>query len=140
MTLRYLLDTHIVSEPLRPVPNQEVLDHLREYQAEIALGSVVWHELWYGCWRLPPSTKRTVIEAYLKDVVARTIPILPYDQRAALWHAEERARLAQIGRPLPFADGQIAAVAATNGLCLVTFNRDDYAPFQGLRLEDWRKS
>ena len=139
MTLRYLLDTNVVSEPLRPVPNEEVLAHLRERQTEIATASVVWHELWYGCYRLPPSTKRTVIEAYLKDVIARTIPILSYDQRAALWHAEERARLAGIGRPPPFADGQIAAIAATNGLSLVTFNRDDYAAFQDLRLEDWRE-
>jgi tRNA(fMet)-specific endonuclease VapC len=75
----------------------------------------------------------------LKDVVARAIPILSYDQRAALWHAEERARLAQIGKTPPFADGQIAAIAVTNDLCLVTFNHDDYAAFQGLRLEDWRK-
>ena len=139
MTLHYLLDTNVVSEPLRPVPNEEVLAHLRERQTEIAIASVVWHELWYGCYRLPPSTKRTVIEAYLKDVIARTIPILSYDQRAALWHAEERARLAGIGRPPPFADGQIAAIAATNGLSLVTFNRDDYAAFQDLRLEDWRE-
>ena len=139
MTLRYLLDTNIVSEPLRPIPNQAVLAHLREHQTEIAIASVVWHELWYGCYRLPPSTKRTVIETYLKDVVARTIPILPYDQRAALWHAKERARLTQIGRMPPFADGQIAAVAATNGLSLVTFNHDDYAAFQDLRLEDWRE-
>ena len=139
MTLRYLLDTNIVSETLRPLPDQVVLDHLREHQTEIAIASVVWHELWYGCCRLPPSTKRTTIEAYLKEVVARAILVLPYDQRAALWHAEERARLAQIGRPPPFADGQIAAVAVTNGLSLVTFNRDDYAAFQGLRLEDWRK-
>ena len=79
---------------------------------------MVWHELWYGCYRLPPSAKRTLIEAYLKDVIARTIPILPYDQRAALWHAKERARLTLIGRMPPFADGQIAAVAATNGLGL----------------------
>ena len=139
MTLRYLLDTNVVSEPLRPVPNEEVLAHLREHQTEIAIASVLWHELWYGCYRLPPSTKRTVIEAYLKDVIARTIPILSYDQRAALWHAEERARLAGIGRPPPFADGQIAAIAATNGLSLVTFNRDDYAAFRSLRLEDWRE-
>jgi len=138
VTLRYLLDTNIVSETLRPFPDQAVLDHLREHQAEIAIASVVWHELWYGCCRLPPSTKRTVIETYLKDVIARTIPILSYDQRAALWHAEQRARLAGIGRTPPFTDGQIAAVAATNGLGLVTFNRDDYAAFQGLRLEDWR--
>jgi tRNA(fMet)-specific endonuclease VapC len=61
---------------------------------------------------------------------------LPYDQRAASWHAEERARLAQIGRPPSFADGQIAAIAATNGLSLLTFNRDTYVAIQGLRLED----
>ena len=139
MTLRYLLDTNIVSEPLRPSPDQAVLDHVREHQVEIAIASVVWHELWYGCLRLPPSTKRTTIEAYLKDVVARTIPILPYDQRAARWHAEERARLAGIGRLPPFADGQIAAVAITNGLSLVTFNRGDYSSFQDLRLENWRE-
>ena len=139
MTLRYLLDTNIISEPLRPLPAQAVLNHLREHQAEIAIASVVWHELWYGCYRLPASAKRSVIEAYLKDVVARGIPILSYDQRAALWHAEERARLSQIGRTPPFADGQIAAIATTNDLCLVTFNRDDYAAFQGLRLEDWHK-
>ena len=138
MTLQYLLDTNVVSEPLRPSPDQQVLERLREHQAEIVIASVVWHELWYGCYRLPPSAKRTVIEAFLRDVVARAIPILFYDQRAALWHAEERARLAQIGRSPPFADGQIAAISITNGLCLVTFNRDDYSAFQGLRLEDWR--
>lgn len=139
MTLHYLLDTNIVSETLRPIPNQAVLAHLREHQTEITIASVVWHELWYGCSRLPPSTKRTVIETYLKDVVARTVPILPYDQRAALWHAKERARLTQTGRMPPFADGQIAAVAVTNGLSLVTFNPNDYAAFQDLRLEDWRE-
>jgi tRNA(fMet)-specific endonuclease VapC len=137
--LRFLLDTNIVSETLRPTPDQAVLAHLREHQTEIAIASVVWHELWYGCYRLPASARRNVIEAFLKEVVARTIPVLPYDQRAAQWHAEERARLAQIGRPPPFADGQIAAVAVTNGLGLVTLNRDDYAAFQDLRLEDWRE-
>ena len=138
MRLRYLLDTNVVSEALRPAPDEGVLDRLRQHQTEIAIPSVVWHELWYGCFRLPLSTKRTVIETYLKDVIARTIPILSYDQRAALWHAHERARLGQIGRPPPFADGQIAAVAATNGLCLITFNRDDFVAFRDLPLEDWR--
>jgi tRNA(fMet)-specific endonuclease VapC len=90
--------------------------------------------------RLPASTRRTVIETYLRNVVAPTLPILSYDRPAATWHAEERARLAQIGKPPPFADGQIAAIAATNGLVLVTFNRDDYAAFRGLRVEDWRNN
>lgn len=138
MTLRFLLDTNVISEPLRPAPDQIVLERLREHQAEIAIASVVWHELWYGCCRLPKSSKRTLIDAYLKDVVARAIPILAYDPRAALWHAEERARLAGVDRLPPFADGQIAAIAATNGLRLVTFNCDDFVAFQGLQVEDWR--
>jgi predicted nucleic acid-binding protein len=37
-----------------------------------------------------------------------------------------------------FVDGQIAAVAATNDLILVTFNPTDYAAFRDLRIEDWR--
>lgn len=140
MTLQYLLDTNVVSEALRPVPDPRVLDRLHEHQAEIAIASVVWHELWYCCRRLPPSKKRAAIEAYLRDVVGRTIPILPYDAGAAAWHAGERARLAQAGVPPPFADGQIAAVAATNDLVLVTFNGEDYAAFRDLRVEDWRDS
>jgi tRNA(fMet)-specific endonuclease VapC len=93
VTLAFLLDTNILSEALRPAPNRQVLDHLQAHGAEIAIASMVWHELWYGCSRLPPSARREVIETYLKDVVARTIPILPYDRQAATWHAEQRARL-----------------------------------------------
>lgn len=137
MTIRYLLDTNVLSETLRPAPHPRVLERLQENQTAIALPSIVWHELWYGAHRLPPSRKRTIIEAFLRDVVAPTIPILPYDQLAAAWHAQERARLAQIGRPRPFADGQIAAIAAVNGLILVTSNTNDYAAFQDLRLENW---
>jgi tRNA(fMet)-specific endonuclease VapC len=138
VTLGYLLDTNIVSEALRPIPDARLLAHLREHETEIAIASVVWHELWYGCHQLAPSAKRSVIETYLRDVVHSTMPILPYEERAAAWHAEERARLAYIGKPPPFVDGQIAAVAVTNGLALVTFNTDDYTMFRGLRLEDWR--
>lgn len=136
----FLLDTNVVSEPLLSRPNPYVLKRLAAHQTEIAIASVVWHELWYGCDRLPPSAKRTAIETYLREVVGRTIPIVAYDQRAAAWHAFERARLAQVGRTPPFADGQIAATAAVNGLILVTFNRGDYLGFEGLQVQDWRNT
>jgi tRNA(fMet)-specific endonuclease VapC len=138
MSLKYLLDTNILSEPLRPQPSPVVLANLQTYQQEIAIASVVWHELWFGCLRLPASRKRTAIETYLQEV-AQTIPVLPYDERAAHWHAAERARLTTQGQPPPFADGQIAAIAATNRLLLITFNISDYANFQGIELVDWAK-
>ncbi len=135
--MKYLLDTNIVSEPLRPAPNPKVMARLKRHSGELAIASLVWHELWFGCQRLPASTKRTVIEKYLNEVVAVSIAILPYDQAAAEWHAAERARLTAIGKTPPFVDGQIMAIAQTNGLILVTLNSTDYTAFVSVKVEDW---
>ena len=137
MSLRFLLDTNVASEPLRPKPKPHILACLKQYQSELAIASVVWHELWFGCCRLPKSAKRTAIEAYLKEVVARTIPVLPYDDRAAEWHALERARLIAAGKTPAFVDGQIAAVAHVNELTVVTFNAPDYSEFSDIKVTDW---
>jgi tRNA(fMet)-specific endonuclease VapC len=134
-----LLDTDVISEPLRPTPNPLVLEKLRLNQDDLAISAITWHELWFGCQRLPASARRAAIEAYLTQVVAPAMPILPYEERAAAWHAAERARLAAAGRMPPFADGQIASIAHQNELILVTFNTADYQGFQEIRLDDWRE-
>jgi len=134
---RYLLDTNVLSEPLRPTPDHGVLAKIDRHGEALATSSVVWHELQFGARRLPKGRRRTLIEAYLRDVVSPSIPVLPYDEEAAAWHASERARLAPRGAPLPFADGQIAATARVNGLVLVTRNVTDFEPYDGLRVENW---
>lgn len=137
MNLKYLLDTNIVSEPLRPKPRDGVLRKLRRHEEEIAISSIVWHELRFGVNRLPSSPRRNAIERYLEDVVLATMPILDYDRAAAEWHAQERARLAARGETPPFADGQIAAIARVHELILVTFNDADFKRFQGIRIQSW---
>lgn len=136
--MRYLLDTNVLSEPLRPEPDDRVLRRLRDRRGEVATASVVWHEMLFGCYRLPPSARQSAIQEYLDEVLRPSIPVLPYDTRAAEWHAAKRARLTAAGRTPPFADGQIAAVASTNGLVVVTSNVTDYAGFRDVRVEDWR--
>jgi tRNA(fMet)-specific endonuclease VapC len=138
MTLKYLLDTNVISEMLRPEPNKGVLEKIRAYRDMVGIAAVVWHELLYGCYRLPESGRRTTVETFLFDVVAPSIPILPYDETAANWHAAERTRLASVGKTPPFVDGQIAAIAKVNDLILVTFNTDDFKGFQDLRVENWQ--
>lgn len=138
MNLKYLLDTNIVSEPLRPKPRHDVLRKLRRHEEEIAISSVVWHELRFGVERLPPSRRRAAIERYLEDVVLTTMAILDYDRGAAEWHAHERARLAARGELPPFVDGQIAAIAHVHDLTLVTFNAVDFKRFEDLRVLTWR--
>lgn len=133
--MTYLLDTNILSEPLRKKPHPGVVEKLTRFQSRIAIASTVWHEVLFGCRMLPPSRKRAAFEDYFFQVVASSVPILPYDERAANWHAEERARLRD--RPPPFRDGQIAAVAKVHDLVLVTANVADFEIFDGIAIENW---
>jgi tRNA(fMet)-specific endonuclease VapC len=137
-SVRYLLDANALSEPTRVRPNRGVVDRIERHRAESATGAPAWHEMWFGARRLPPSAKRRQLEEYMDNIVAAGLPILPYDTAAADWHAAERARLTALGRTPPFVDGQLAAIAQTNGLVLVTANVADFRIFEGLRVEDWR--
>ena len=120
-------------------PDPAILDRLDKHGPECAIAAPVWHELTYGCRRLPKGKRRTALEAYLRDVVHGSFPILPYDEAAAACHGEERARLEALGRPAPFVDGQIAAIAHVNGLALVTTNVKDFARFKGVTVESWSR-
>jgi tRNA(fMet)-specific endonuclease VapC len=99
--------------------------------------SVVIHELAYGVQRLPAARKRQRLAGYLDALLKSGLQVLPYDCRAALWHGQQRAQLEAEGRRAAFADGQIAALAATNDLVMVTSNISDFADFKGLQLLDW---
>ncbi len=134
--LRFLLDTNILSEAIRPKPNQNVLDKLEKYQNEIATATIVWHELLFGCQRLPISRKREKIEQYLYQTVTK-LPFFSYTQKAAEWHAAERARLSLLGKTPSFADGQIAAIAKVNDFIIVTANVSDYENFSDIVVENW---
>ncbi|MEO1673262.1 MAG: PIN domain-containing protein, partial [Cyanobacteria bacterium J06631_2] len=66
---QYLIDTNILSEPLRLEPNHNVIARMKLNFAEIAIASITWHEILFGCYRLPPSKKRSRIEEYLRTLV-----------------------------------------------------------------------
>ena len=135
--MKYLLDTNVLSESVKTSPQKSVLNLTQRHQHEIVTAAPVWHELFYGCQRLPVSRQREILETFLHDVLKPNMTILPYDERAAEWHAKERARLTALGQIPSFVDGQIAAVAKVNGLILVTRNTPDFEKFSGLKLENW---
>lgn len=139
MTLKFLLDTTIVSAPIAKEPNRRVVKKLEQQSAHCAIAAPVWHELVYGASRLRAGKRRTGLEEYLHGVVRRSFPVLAYDDVAAEWHAKERARLEEAGRTPPFVDGQIAAIAFTQGLTLVTANVRDFRPFSDLATADWSR-
>lgn len=135
--MKFLLDTNILSELVRPKPARNILRRFQEHQDSVAIASVVWHELLFGIGRLPDSRKKEQLEGFAWEVVYPSIPILPYDSESARWHAQERARLTLDGLTPAFADGQIAAISVTNNLRLVTRNLSDFENFRGLVAESW---
>jgi len=135
--MKYLLDTNILAEPVKALPDQQVMQRLQIHSAEIVTATLVLHELYFGCCRMAASKKRRRVERYIEEVVIPTIPALPYDEKAALYHAKERARLQSLGKTPAFVDGQIAAIAQANGLILVTRNSADFQHFNHLAIESW---
>jgi len=137
--MKYLLDTNVLSESVKTAPHKTVLKSIERHQHEIVTAAPVWHELVFGCRRLPLSRKREILEHYLYDVLKPNMTILPYDERAAEWHAKERARLTSKGNTPAFVDGQIASIAKVNELILVTRNSADFKNFSELKLENWHR-
>jgi len=135
--VKILLDTNAIAEAVRPRPNAGFVKKLQANEAKVAIASVTLHEAMYGVERLPDGKRKDLLRAYMRDVISK-MPVLAYDGAAAELHARERTRLEAAGRPMPYADGQIAAIAVCHSLTLVTANVRDYRPFEGLRVEDWR--
>ena len=135
--VKLLLDTNAVAEAVRPRPNAAFVKKLQANEAKVAISSVTLHEALYGVERLPDGKRKELLRAYMRDVISR-MPVIAYDGATAELHARERARLEAAGRPMPYADGQIAAIAVRHSLILVTANVRDFRHFEGLRMEDWR--
>ncbi len=136
MTYRYLLDANVLSESRRPRPHPRVIERLAAVEGDAAMAAIVWQELRYGVERLPWGRRREGLSVHVGDLRSR-FGVLPYDEPAARWHAAERARLEAQGITRPFADGQIAAMAAVRGLVLVTRNTADFEGYRGLAVESW---
>jgi tRNA(fMet)-specific endonuclease VapC len=136
MQPRYLLDTSIISELTKAIPHRGVTQAIATHEAVCAIGAPTLEELRFGWARLQPGSRKTWLGHWLDDLFDK-LPVLAYDTEAANWLGVERARLASLGRSAPRTDGEMAAIAATNGLVLVTRNRKDFLGYTDLLLEDW---
>jgi tRNA(fMet)-specific endonuclease VapC len=137
MGIKYLLDTNILSELSKNKPNTNVVSQITEYGDNCSTASIVIHEINYGINRLAEGNTKKNLQMFLKQLETYKFQIFPYDTQAAYYHASERAKLVKKGLTPAFVDGQIAAIASTNNLKLVTRNTSDFENFSDLLLENW---
>jgi predicted nucleic acid-binding protein len=124
-----LLDTNVVSEPLKPQPDAQLLKWINAQVIEsLFLPSVVLAEWLTGVEKLPTGRRKTEMELLIHDFLGEVIGprILPFDRQAAEVHATLMAKTSVIGKTPSFADCQIAAIAVVHRFTVAT---RDTAPF-----------
>ncbi len=129
----YLLDTNIVSCWMRGHP--EVLRQVRSHApSELSLCSITLAEILYGIEKSPSrkSERRERIARILSQ-----LQLHPFDEAAARRYARVRAQLEESRQPISERDTQIAAVALSRRLTVVTHNAREFGRVAGLAVENW---
>lgn len=127
MTARYLLDTNIVSEAVKPRPSPALLAWLGGQPDEVLHISVLTvAEIRRGILEKAPGRRRRELEAWFSGPEGPQAlfagRVLPFDVRAALEWARLMAEGTASGRPRSALDMQVAATAAAHGLTVATAN------------------
>ena len=124
-----ILDTNVVSEPMRLNGNPAVQAWLDQQVAEtLYLTTTSLSELLVGIEILPEGKRKEGLSIALNELVVRLFGsrILPFDQQAATLYASLVSRARASGHLISVADGQIAAIANLHGFAVAT---RDTAPF-----------
>lgn len=124
-----VLDTNVLSEPMRANGDPAVADWLDRQQPDtLYVTTVTLAELLLGLELMPLGLRRSTLEARIGEVIDAfgERQTLAFDARSARVFAVSVARARAAGHTIGVADGQIAAIAASHGFAVAT---RDVTPF-----------
>lgn len=129
---RYLLDTNIISNAVKPNPSESLLAWMAErIDEELFIASLTIGEIRRGILESPAGRKRNRLEAWFSGPEGPSAlfagRVLPFDEKAGLVWARLMAEGSRKGRPRSALDTIIAAVAEANVCVVVTDNERDFA-------------
>lgn len=136
-----ILDTNVISELARQVPDPGVLTWLDSLEiSEVATTAITAAELRYGVARLPEGHRKRELTVMIRGILTEDFygRVLPFDERASVRYADIVTGRERIGRPIGVADAQIAAICRDSGATLATRNTPNFEE-TGIKLVDpWK--
>jgi predicted nucleic acid-binding protein len=135
-----LLDSNVVSEPLRHAPEARVVDWIDAQLLEtLYLSAITVAELRAGVALLPSGKRRTGLHESLEK---RVLPlftgrVLPFDLACTQAYAKLMAKARRAGLAIAAADGYIAAIAAANGFAVATRDTNAFEAAGATVINPW---
>lgn len=129
---RYLLDTNIISNIVKPVPSAALVAWMAAQPDEdLFISSLTIAEIRRGVLERPAGRKRRELESWFSGPTGPQAlfagRVLPFDENAALIWARLMAGGTATGRPRSALDMMIAAIAEVNDCVVATDNERDFA-------------
>ena len=129
---RYLLDTNIISNVVKPRPSDALLSWMSiQRDEDLFITSLTVAEIRRGILEKPRGKKRDLLDLWFSGPEGPQAlfagRILPFDDKAALVWARLMAQGKTAGKPRSGLDTIIAAVAVANDCVVVTDNEKDFA-------------
>ncbi|MGC8491953.1 MAG: type II toxin-antitoxin system VapC family toxin [Syntrophobacteraceae bacterium] len=133
--MKYLFDTDIITNVFKKQPSQGLIERLSKVPRDGQyISTVTIREIVYGAWK--SNQPRYHIEN-LEKILLPAVSIVGFDSKAAYVCGSLRARLEREGIPLALADLEIASIALSRNLILVSGNTRHFSRIPELMLENW---
>ena len=129
-----VLDTNVISEPLRQSPNHRVIEWIDAQVVEtLYLTAITVAELRFGIALLPGGKRRDGLLQAMDDDILPLFRdrVLPFDESATPFYGDLMAAARSAGLAVGTADGYIAATVAAHGMQIAT---RDIGPFEAMGL------
>ena len=131
----YLLDTNICIYIIKKKPI-EVFEKFKQLEiGTLKISSITVAELYFGAYNSQN------IEKNIETVKNFLLPfeIVDFDKKASIEYARIKADLRKKGQVIGELDMQIAGIALSNNLVLVTNNEKEFVRVSNLKIENWIK-
>jgi len=134
-----VLDTNVLSEPLKTRPDPKVLAWLDAQAAEtLYLSTISYAELRFGVLKMPDGKRRNDLAAQIDRALELFKDrMLEFNVKAAEQLAQIGARCMKMGKPATAPDAYIAAIAAAHGFSVATRNVDHFKHTGVLVINPW---
>jgi predicted nucleic acid-binding protein len=139
--MKYLLDTCVISEIIRPKPSKKVTNWIKnEDESNFFISVLTIGELHKGIEKLADSKRKIELHNWVENDLKERFwnRIIDIDMQTAMIWGKIQGITESIGRPMPAIDSLIAATGITHNLAVATRNTTDMKESGVTLINPWK--